>query len=193
MNKISALLLVGLLLSACTDQPRTLPAPAESLDPSANVGPSRAELRSIEVYGTVLRRLIMKDHTFGRGRSPFDHVYVLDGVVRNGARWRKMWKIAQPFSEQVRRGLRKELRALPPITFISGARAQRMGEKGMDAGIKGMGVILSVGPIDGEGSRVEVSNSLWCGGLCGQWMTYVLKSSDGRWRITGTTGPMVIS
>ena len=193
MNKIPALLLVGLLLSGCTDQPRTLPVPAKSLDASANDGPSRAELRSIEVYGAVLRGLIMKDHTFGRGRSPFDRVYVLDGAVPNGARWGKMWKIAHPFSEEVRKGLREELRALPPIHFISGARAQRMGDKGMDAGIKGMGVILSVGSIDGHGSRVEVWNSLWCGGLCGQWTTYVLRSSDGRWRITGTTGPMAIS
>lgn len=193
MNKISALLLAGLLLSACTDQPRTLPAPTKSLDPSANAGPSRAELRSIEVYGAVLRRLIMKDHTFGRGRSPFDHVYVLDGAVRNGARWRNMWKITKPFSEEVRKGLREELRALPPITFISGTRAQRMGDKGMVRGVEGMGVILSVGSIDGHGSRVEVSNSLWCSGLCGQWLTYVLELTEGRWKITGTTGPMVIS
>lgn len=193
MNKIRALLLSGLLLPGCTDQPRTMPAPAESGGPTSAESISPAERRTIEIYSVVLRRLVLKDHTFGRGRSPFRQVYVLDGSVGSGSIMRQMWKIEKPFSDDVRRGLLAELRALPPITFISGAEAKRMGKKGMETGLEGMGVILSVGSIDRHVSRVEVSNSLWCGGLCGQWMTYVLERSEGRWKITGTTGPAAIS
>ena len=154
---------------------------------------SPADRRSIEIYAAVFRRLVLRDHTFGGGKSPFDRVYILDGVVVNGASSRKMWKIAEPFSTGVRRGLLAEFRGLPPVTFISGAEARRIGEKRLDASDGKLRVILSVGRIEGDGSRVEVSNSLLCGGLCGQWMTYVLESADGRWRITGTTGPMAIS
>lgn len=192
MNKIQALLLVGLLLSGCTDQPRTLRAPVESVDPQGREKVSPADRRTIEIYAAVLRQLATKDHTFGRGKSPFQQVYVLNGTVGSRSIMRTMWKIEEQFSNDVRRGLLNELRALPPITFISGAKAQRMGKKRLDAGM-GMGVILSVGPIGGHGSRVEVSNSLWCGGLCGQWLTYVLELTEGRWRITGTTGPVAIS
>ncbi len=193
MNKVPALLLIGILLSGCTDQPRTLPAPIDSGEPASAWNISPAERRSIDVYAEVLRQLVTKDHTFGRGKSPFHHVYVLDGSVGSGSIMRTMWKIEEPFSVDVRRGLLAELRALPPITFISGAEAKRMGKKGMETGLDGMGVILSVGAIERHGSRVEVSNSLWCGGLCGQWMTYVLEQHQGRWKITGTTGPAAIS
>jgi hypothetical protein len=106
---------------------------------------------------------------------------------------RNMWTISEPFSVAVRARLRAQLRTLPPIAFVSGAEAHRIAKKQMDGDSKRFAVILSAGPIDGDESRVEVANSLWCGGLCAQWSTYVLKVTDGAWKVTGTTGPIAIS
>jgi hypothetical protein len=45
--------------------------------------------------------------------------------------------------------------------------------------------------IDGATGLVPVS--LWCGGLCGTWLTYRLDFADGAWAVTGTEGPRAIS
>ena len=194
MKKIAPLLLVGLLLVVCTEKSDTRPGQPEggqNLPAASRV--SAAERRSIGVYAAVFRQLVTKDHTFGGGLSPFDRVFIVSGVVEKGGRTRNMWKITEPFSEEVRAGLRSELRALPPITFVSGAEAHRIVDERMDGGDGRFAAILSVGPIDGDGSKVEVSNSLWCGGLCAQWSTYVLEATNGGWKTTGTTGPIAIS
>jgi hypothetical protein len=194
MNKIAPLLFAGLFLVACTEQTATRPEQPESgrdLPTASRV--SEAERRSIEVYAAVFRQLVTEDHTFGGGPTPFDSVFIVSGVVVNGGRSRNMWKITEPFSDAVRAGLRSELRALPPLTFVSRAEARRIAKKRMDGGGRKLAVILAAGPIDGDGSRVEVPNSLWCGGLCAQWSTYVLKATDGEWKTTGTTGPIAIS
>ena len=194
MKRIAPLLLAGLLLLACTEQTGTRPEQPESgKNPPAAPRVSAAERRSIEVYSAVFRQLVTKDHTFGRGPTPFDRLFIVSGVVKNGRRWRIMWKIAEPFSDVVRAGLRAELRALPPLSFVFGAEARQIAKERMNTGGRKLAVILSAGPIDGDGSRVEVSNSLWCGGLCAQWSTYVLKATDGAWNVTGTTGPIAIS
>ena len=194
MNRIAAFLLVGLLLTACSEQAGTRPEqPDGGQNQPTAARVSATERRSIDVYATVFRQLVAKDHTFGGGPTPFDRVFIVSGVVVNGGRSRDMWKITEPFSKPVRAGLRARLRGLPPITFVSGADAHRIADQRMDGGDAKFAAILSVGPIDGSGSRVEVSNSLWCGGLCAQWSTYVLKATEGGWKATGTTGPIAIS
>ncbi|MFN2593580.1 MAG: hypothetical protein ABR579_01675, partial [Actinomycetota bacterium] len=67
--------------------------------------------------------------------------------------------------------------------------------QGRDAlgGVKNSGVVISLGPIRRRSEQVLVPNTLWCNGLCGQWLTYVLANRNGHWRITGTTGPAAIS
>jgi hypothetical protein len=194
MNKIASVLIVALVLVACTQQTGTQPEQPESGQNLPSASPvSVAERRTIDIYATIFHRQVTKDHTFSSGPSPFDRVFIVSGVVKNGRSWRVRWKITEPFSDVVKAGLRAKLRELPPLTFVSGAEARRISRERMNGGHKRFAVILSVGPIDGAGSRVEVSNSLWCGGLCALWSTYVIKKTDGRWRTTGTTGPMVIS
>jgi hypothetical protein len=41
--------------------------------------------------------------------------------------------------------------------------------------------------------RAEVELSLWCGPLCGTYLTYEAVPSDGMWDITGTVGPIAVS
>jgi hypothetical protein len=57
----------------------------------------------------------------------------------------------------------------------------------------GEDALLRFGPIRGDGDRVEVEASAYCGGLCGHWMTLVLERGSGGWEVTGTTGPVSIA
>ena len=189
---LSALLAAAIAVASCANQPEqpsTRPSPSvEAATPTEDVG--------AEIYAAVIRRLVTKDHTFGQGESPFKHVYVINGPIPDAGDPETVGDAfgpaSEPFSSEVIAGIEEELKDLPPVTFIADGNDVRHGERGM-GGVKNDGVIISLGPLERNEGRIHVSNRLWCGGLCAQWLTYVLAEDDGRWKITGTTGPVSIS
>ena len=188
---LCALVLV-VVVGACTE---SQPAAPVAPPPRPETKPDDGVARRIEIYSAVIRRLVTRDHTFGSGPSPFQRVYVLDGVISDASdpmAANLLGPAARPFPPPLVSGIRERLRRLPPLRFVNNAKRVRRGKPLY--GVKNDGVIISLGRIEvTRPHRVQVSNSLWCGGLCGQWLTYVLREEDGRWRITGTTGPVAIS
>jgi hypothetical protein len=125
-------------------------------------------------------------------------VYVMDGVVAGAGKIDgnvEESDPAQPFSDEVKAGLLSGLADLPPIEFVSERSSVLVGTNSGTApgNVKNKGVLISLGPIEGSGTKVEVGNSLWISGLAGQWLTYVLQARDGAWKVVGTTGPVAIS
>lgn len=54
-------------------------------------------------------------------------------------------------------------------------------------------VIIGVGePVFDQGDAL-VPVSLWCGGLCGTWLTCRVVLADGGWTVTGIEGSIAIS
>jgi hypothetical protein len=191
-HRLLCALALAVVAGACTQDHR--PAPVAP-SPRAETKPDDQVVRRIEIYSAVIRHLVTRDHTFGGGPSPFESVYVLDGVIADASdpmAGNLFGPPARSFPLPLVAGIQERLRDLPPLRFVSNGNRVRRG-KPLD-GVKNEGVIISLGPIEAKKPhRVQVSNSLWCGGLCGQWLTYVLREDDGRWRITGTTGPRIIS
>lgn len=154
--------------------------------------------RETPVYAAVIRQLVTKDHTFGGADPGFKIVYVMDGVVAGAGKIDgnvEESDPAHPFGDDVKAGLRTTLGDLPPIEFVSERSSAVAGtNSGKAPGhVKNEGVLISLGPIEGSGTKVEVGNSLWISGLAGQWQTYVLEARDGSWKVAGTTGPVAIS
>ncbi|MGH2820952.1 MAG: hypothetical protein ACRDJ5_09905, partial [Actinomycetota bacterium] len=141
------------------------------------------------IYAAVIHRLVSRDHTFGGGKSPFEHVYVVDGAVAMAGHVMKAGKLGAPFAHSAKGAIRRRLRSLPPIDFVRDPDSVRSGV----GEVENNGVIITLGPIPSGRNKVEVENNLWCGGLCAQWLTYVLERQEEKWRITGTTGPYAIS
>ncbi len=113
MGRIGVLLvLVALLAAGCHG------GPTES-DAGGGKSPETTddEKRMIDVYAAIIRQLVTKDHTFGSGPSPFERVYVLDGVAADSDAVRS--QAAEPFSPAVRAGILEKLRDLPPVEFVS--------------------------------------------------------------------------
>ena len=54
-------------------------------------------------------------------------------------------------------------------------------------------VILGVGEPEVDGDTALVPVSMWCGGLCGNWLSYRAERTSGGWRIVGPEGPVAIS
>jgi hypothetical protein len=186
-------LVLTLVVGACTDDRPPISAPPPSR-PTKSPDDQRAE--RIQIYSAVIRRLVTKDHTFGGGPTPFKYVYVVNGSIEEAddpMGGTLFGPAPRPFPHQVVDGIRARLQDLPPIRFIIDGGDVRRGKHGM-GGVKNDGVIISLGAVERKKrGAIHVSNGLWCGGLCGQWLTYVLHEQQGRWKITGTTGPYVIS
>ena len=178
------------LLSGCADAGRG----TGDLGSEPTPTPSETEAdREVAIYSSVVRQLVMKDHTFGGGASPFKHVYIVDAAVSTaGDPMGKGEERREPFDEGFMKALESELSDLPPIDFVHDPDDVRRGPDGM-GGVENRGVIVTLAPIEGNGTKVKVPNNLWCGGLCGQWLTYVVELRDDEWEVTGTTGPTAIS
>lgn len=171
---------------ACRDEGR----PPIGIAPTTEPTPPPVE---VEIYADVIERLVTKDHTFGRSASPFDHVYVIEGPVKGaGDPMTGFKRSARPFDDATKEAILARLEDLPPIEFIARASEARVGKQGME--VKGKGVIITLGPIQKKSeTRFHIGHSLWCGGLCGSWATYVVEERGDHWKITGTTGPIAIS
>jgi hypothetical protein len=181
---------VAILTAACAQEPReasTTPAPSADRQATPN------QTAETEIYSAVIRRLVTKDHTFGGGPSPFHYVYVVNGAINDAGDplGDHFGPAAEPFPPVVIDGIEERLRDLPPVRFIIDGSRVRRGEEGLR--VKNEGVIISLGPIEREKGDIQVPTGLWCGGTCGQWLTYVLERRDQSWRITGTAGPYAIS
>lgn len=159
--------------------------------PTATAEPADRDERTVAIYSAVIRQVITRDHTFGDTDSPFRHISVVDrSFGRRGDFVDEQRPVGPPFNQQVRDGLGRTLADLPPLQFVTDAEDARTKDLRPQ---KKRGVILTLGAIEGDGDRVEVPNLMWCGGLCGQGLTYVVEFDHGEWEITGMTGPSMIS
>lgn len=194
MRPVALVAVVVLVVAgACTneDRPPIGIAPTGQPTPSEEPTPPAIE---VEIYADVIERLVTKDHTLGRKTSPFDHVYVIEGPVEGAGNPMTGFEPSRdPFDDATKEAILDRLERLPPIEFIADADDVRIGEQGM-GGVKGNGVIITLGPIRRQSpTKFHVGHGIWCGGLCGQWMTYVVEQRGDDWKITGTTGRMAIS
>lgn len=186
-------MLCAVLLTSCTEASQETERP--EAQPSVTAGVLTQEQREhAQIYAAVIERLVTRDHTFGRGDSPFDRVFVIDGVIPGAGDPMTDTLVVAPerFDRAMREAILDHLDGLPPLEFVRDPDSVRKGRDGM-GGVKNDGVIISLGPIERAADELHVGNGLWCGGLCGQWLTYVVEQTPDGWTITGTTGPAAIS
>jgi hypothetical protein len=184
MGRIGVLLVfVALLAAGCHGGPTESDAGGKSPETTDE------EKRMIDVYAAIIRQLVTKDHTFGSGRSPFERVYVLDGVAADSDAVRS--QAAEPFSPAVRAGILEKLRDLPPVEFVSDPGSVVAGEKRC-AHVIGDGALITLHRITGGAEKVSVRSQLFFACLGGLSLTYLLEPDEKGWRVTGTKGPSVI-
>jgi hypothetical protein len=60
--------------------------------------------------------------------------------------------------------------------------------------VRNGGILITLGPADGDGHEVRVAVNGFVACLGATWLTYVVRNQPGAgWRVTGTTGPMAIA
>ena len=153
MNRFATLLLVlALALGGCSGAAVTGPADRNDTDAAETE-------RMIGIYAAIIRQLVTKDHTFGDGPSPFDRVFVVDGVSDDGARG-AVPVGTEPFSPEVKAGILRELADLPPVRFVSDPDFVVIEKHGC-AQVKGNGALITLGAISGGKEKVTVPSDLF--------------------------------
>ncbi len=146
-----------------------------SADDAIVEDPSRADLIAVAV-----KRLLTVDNGFG-GVDVFDDIRVADVIGSD--------------PDQPLQGLDLELIAatlseLGEVRFVDDADAEiEVLFEESPAGV----AVVSVENILLLDDRAEVELRLWCGSLCGVFLTYQAVPDDGGWNIVGTVGPIAMS
>ncbi len=160
----------GTVTSSTIESPSVPPA-----DDAIVEDPSRADLIAVAV-----KRLLTVDNGFG-GVDVFDDIRVADVIGSD--------------PDQPLQGLDLELIAatlseLGEVRFVDDADAEiEVLFEESPAGV----AVVSVENILLLDDRAEVELRLWCGSLCGVFLTYQAVPLDGGWNIVGTIGPIAMS
>ncbi len=173
-----ALVVAALLAAACGDS-----------DQGIETGDGGTDSPTAEVMAAALRQVVTVDHTFGQGPPPFTRYLVqssTDPVAGDGTASGN----PGPLTDAEQAAIAAALEDLGPVEFIDDPDQWRTED--LAPTVEGS-VILGVGEpsIDGDSALAPVS--LWCGGLCGTWLTYRVELSDGIWTVTGIEGPVAVS
>lgn len=145
---------------------------------------------SPEMMAAALEQLVTVDHTFGQGPPPFTE-YLLQastdpfaGSATGGGGKSRL------LTDDERQAIEAVISGFGPVRWIDDPDEWRTPE--LRPTVDGA-VILGIGEATIEGETGVVPVSLWCGGVCGTWLTYGLEQVDGAWAVTGIEGPVAMS
>jgi hypothetical protein len=141
------------------------------------------------MMATAVHQLLTVDHTFGGGPPPFTE-YLLQTHVDPAAGTATGSGAARALTDAEMAAIEEAVAPLGPVRWIDDPDEWRTDD--LRPTVDGA-VIVGVGEptIDGDTGLVPVS--LWCGGLCGTWLTYELELTGGTWTVIGIDGPIAIS
>jgi hypothetical protein len=183
---VAALAVAALALAACPGAGTTGPDGATDTT-AALAGGVDDELPL--VMAATLEELVTVNHTFGQGPPPFTQ-YLIQSHTDVDAGPGDTTGARRPLTTAERRAIEEAIDPLGSVRWIDDPAEWRTDDlRPVVAG----SAILGVGEPTVDGGSALVPVSLWCGGLCGTWLTYRLDMVHGAWRVAGTEGPITIA
>ena len=159
----------------------------------APAGHASAGVMQAEVYIQVLRRYLSTPAENSFPGRAFKTVYVLDRAYRDAAVPAGKHDRGTPITAQTRRQVTAALAGMAHVVFITSQDSVIETRDGCGQ-VKNGGIVITLGPPEGDGHRVQVAVNGFVACLGATWLTYVLQNQPGSgWRVTGTTGSMAIS
>ena len=159
----------------------------------APAGHASASVMQAEVYIQVLRRYLSTPAENSFPGQAFKTVYVLDRAYRDAADPGGKHHRGTPITAQTRRQVTAALAGMAHVVFVT-SRDSVIETRHGCGHVKNGGILITLGPPDGDGHRVQVAVNGFVACLGATWLTYVLQNQPGSgWRVTGTTGSMAIS
>jgi hypothetical protein len=174
-NTILAGLLVLVLAACAADSASGSPNPPTTSSTSTTVTGNPA-VTEILVQATM--HFLHHDTSFGEGHV-FGTVLVVDEM-----------KDGTPLTPDQVTVLTEAISNLSEVEFID-AKDEFITDD-LRPTIEGA-AIITLGPVTSDGNNATVDMEMWCGGLCGIWLTYALEVGDAGWEVLGTVGPIAVS
>ncbi len=188
MKLIAFLLASALIISACggssaVETGGAAPTPTTSSPTDVNLTGA--------VMAAAFSRLVNEAGTFGPG-GPSSTEYLVQTRLdpAAGDATGSVTDSRRPLTGPERTAIEDTLVAFGTVRWIDDPAAWRTAQ--LTPVIPGS-MILGVGEPVIDGDTALVPMSLWCGGLCGTWLTYRVANVDGSWTVTGTEGPIAVS
>ena len=153
---------------------------------------TEAERESAEVaiYTAVTRQLVEIDNTFGPHHR-FSHILVVNYLDPDAADAMQGGQSAGPLSEDQRSAITDAIEHLAPVRFIN-SPSEFIQEDVLAPVIPGS-VIITLAPAEFDEDGAKVGVNLWCGGVCGLWVTYRVTEEPDGWTVVGREGTWSIS
>lgn len=144
-----------------------------------------------EMMAVALVELVTEDHTFGSGPSPFTGYLIQDQIDPSaGNPTASGDETTRPLTDAERKAIEAAISPFGTVRWIDDPDDYRTPD--LVPTIEGA-AILGVGEPNTETERGLVPVSMWCGGLCGTWLTYQLELINDAWVVTGIEGPIAVS
>jgi hypothetical protein len=174
-NALVAAVLLLVLAGCGTDSLSGDPGPSTSR-PTSTTFLQNPAVDEILVQATL--HLLRNDTTFGEGHV-FPKVLVVDHL-KDGAL----------LTSDQRAALSTAISSLSEVEFIGDPND--FITEDLRPTIDGA-AIITLGPVSIDGNDATIEMEMWCGGLCGIWLTYALEVGDAGWEVLGTVGPIAVS
>jgi hypothetical protein len=184
MNRLVPALIATTLLASCG----TPLEASESAGPSPTTTTTVAEaFETAGAMAAALLHLVVVDNTFGQGSSPFVE-YVIGSRTdpRAGAVSAPSGADSRTLTDAERRAIEDALSDLGPVSWVDDLDQAMVETADLKA-------VLGVGEPLLEGDTGLVPVSMWCGSMCGTWLTYRVERINGVWTVTGIEGPIAVS
>jgi hypothetical protein len=153
---------------------------AAATDPSFEGEPIFEDAAQGSLVADAVARLVTLDNSFG-GRDVFDEILVgrfIDGDATRPLQSLDLELIAGALEDVAR------------VTFVDDPDAEIQARfENPPAGA----AVVSVTSLLILDDRAEVGLNLWCGSLCGVFLTYEAEPAADGWSIVGPTGPIAVS
>ncbi|KLL96195.1 hypothetical protein NJ76_18125 [Rhodococcus sp. IITR03] len=146
-----------------------------------------------QIYSAALHHLILVDNPFAKAPTPVGYIYIVDGPASRSSEM-SIAADGPQFDTDLKNEITARAADLPPVEFVADPQLHTEPARQGLTGVDNDGVLVGLSPLGRQDDgTVHVGAGLWCGRDCGLGLTYVLDHVDGRWTVTGTTGPVVIS
>lgn len=146
--------------------------------------------RQAPIYTAVLRQYLTSgDHSFGDHRFP--EVFVLDDTAAGAGGLGHGAPGAGPIPRGVQRAITHALTDVGSLTFVASPDAVIENPHGC-ADVRGDGILVTLGPVDGSGDRVRVGINGFRACLGANSLTYLVEWTGRGWAVSGITahGPV---
>jgi hypothetical protein len=147
--------------------------------------------RQALIYAAVLRQYLTSGDAAIAADYRFPHIFLIDHAVADAGASGPGTTGDEPIPPAARRAITCALTDVGPLTFV--ASGDEVMEPHSCANVRGDGILITLGPLEGAGDRVQVDVNGHMSCLGGNSLTYEIRQTSSGWRVSGITALGAVS